>query len=315
MNDVTASFKSQISTQDKNAFKSPELLDHTREELELFSSLYAADVWATGVTLYAMLFGVLPFWGVDCDDQFKKILATRTMDRVECPSDRSAEFVELLNWMLAPDPSSRKSCEECESAPWIQQYSDPSSETFMKTVSTSVIKIPSRKAVSNATSNISNDSSKSDVHVTEDLLQIGAHSCEVLKLSKPVWCGICETFICCLSSTALKCTVCGDVYHDKCFQQNSPQSCTRVLLATPQKSSAIGFSTPIISSRHGEAIAVDGHMWYPKFCTKPTSCGYCKQFIWGVTEALQDALKCSECKVTGHKMCCLSHEGLCTGGF
>jgi serine/threonine protein kinase len=205
------------------AFWAPEMCDDeddedTDDEEEVFYSAYAADVWAAGVTLYAMLFGVLPFWGVDCDDQFKKILATRTMDRVECPSDRSAEFVELLNWMLAPDPSNRKSCEECESAPWIQLYSNPELEKSLKHAS-------SMKVDSISKSHLDVDGTdpealqSTDKEEEPEIILRNGHEWHSKYLTKPTWCRYCSSFIWGVTKemqNSMKCKCCRVTAHRKC---------------------------------------------------------------------------------------------------
>lgn len=57
-----------------------------------------------------------------------------------------------------------------------------------------------------------------------------------------------------------------------------------------------------------------GHQWRSKFLNKPTWCKMCSSFIWGVTKQQQCAFKCSRCKITAHRNCCLAYNELeCTG--
>jgi serine/threonine protein kinase len=201
------------------AFWAPEMCMMTASSGDDYYSAYAADVWAAGVTLYAMLFGVLPFWGVDCDDQFKKILATRTMDRVECPSDRSAEFVELLNWMLAPDPSSRKSCVECESAPWIQLYSNPELEKSLKHASS--LKVDKLDIDYSTVTTI--DSGDLEDTIAEIIMHNG-HEWRSKYLTKPTWCPFCKSFIWGVTKemqNCMKCNLCWTSAHRNCCLENS----------------------------------------------------------------------------------------------
>ena len=61
------------------------------------------DIWSSGVTLYAMLVGFLPFEDPNIGLLFKKIL----LGQFEIPNHLSANAVHLLNLILNTDPNGR----------------------------------------------------------------------------------------------------------------------------------------------------------------------------------------------------------------
>jgi hypothetical protein len=52
-----------------------------------------------------------------------------------------------------------------------------------------------------------------------------------------------------------------------------------------------------------------GHAWKAKYCSTPTWCHICKQFIKGLSINQQHAFKCTNCNIIGHRDCC--HEFCC----
>ncbi|KAK8815858.1 hypothetical protein WA538_004981, partial [Blastocystis sp. DL] len=80
---------------------------------------YAADIWALGVTLFAMVVGRLPLFNPDCiafmDDLMDK--------EIEIPTNLSADLQDLLRRFLEKDPSKRISIDEILAHPWLQGYS------------------------------------------------------------------------------------------------------------------------------------------------------------------------------------------------
>lgn len=115
------------------------------------------------------------------------------------------------------------------------------------------------------------------------------HNCVRVAADRPLWCSACSTFVCCLTEVPFVCLSCGDVYHSTCFEGG------RVPCIMSQKNCTVE-----------DVVEVQGHTWRPKYCSKPTKCGICKEFIWGVKFEQQEAMKCSSCKITGHRKCCLS---------
>jgi serine/threonine protein kinase len=87
---------------------------------------YAADLWAVGVILLAMLFGneaifVAPvpedriFQQISVHGQLKEFAATRTAV-VPCPSD---DALDLLQHLLLCDPQDRPTLAEVKQYPWL----------------------------------------------------------------------------------------------------------------------------------------------------------------------------------------------------
>lgn len=55
-----------------------------------------------------------------------------------------------------------------------------------------------------------------------------------------------------------------------------------------------------------------GHSWVQnEFLTKPTWCGLCETFIYGITRDLQNAFHCQNCHVIAHKKCCYDPSKAC----
>jgi hypothetical protein len=56
-----------------------------------------------------------------------------------------------------------------------------------------------------------------------------------------------------------------------------------------------------------------GHSWIPSiFLSKPTWCGLCETFIYGITRDQQNAFYCSHCHITCHKKCCFDPSKSCS---
>lgn len=45
------------------------------------------------------------------------------------------------------------------------------------------------------------------------------------------------------------------------------------------------------------------HIFVKEYCSSPTNCSVCKQFIWGITKKQQKAYKCTQCKGFSHSKC------------
>src|SRR3990167_3897756 len=80
------------------------------------------DIWSSGITLFAMLCGYLPFDEESKDVLYEKILACK----ISIPSHVSIEASELLKKLLSRDPAKRPSAEEILSHPWLKRH--PASE-------------------------------------------------------------------------------------------------------------------------------------------------------------------------------------------
>jgi len=94
------------------AFQAPECLNDSDDYK---FSLFPTDIWALGVTIYQLKYGVLPFFSRNDEELTKKIKE----DPIELPKDEDENLVDLLRKMLAKDPKKRITVEQLCSHPWI----------------------------------------------------------------------------------------------------------------------------------------------------------------------------------------------------
>lgn len=83
----------------------------------------AADLWSSGVTLYAMVCGYLPFEHTDAGLLYRRILK----GEFEIPSFLSIEAVQILKGLLTVDPAKRLTIEQVKRLPWLMQHSQTTS--------------------------------------------------------------------------------------------------------------------------------------------------------------------------------------------
>lgn len=76
------------------------------------------DIWSSGITLFAMLCGYLPFDEESKEVLYEKILACK----IAIPSHVSLEASELLKKLLNRDPAKRPSAEDILSHPWLKRH-------------------------------------------------------------------------------------------------------------------------------------------------------------------------------------------------
>mmetsp|Transcript_43813 Transcript_43813/g.78812 ORF Transcript_43813/g.78812 Transcript_43813/m.78812 type:complete len:666 (-) Transcript_43813:1023-3020(-) len=98
-------------------FMAPELI---KGEVESDKSLAAVDVWALGVTVYAMAFGYLPFLASDLDSLNKLILGSEPVypQSIEGgPVD--PRLVDLLQALMQKDPKERLTCQQILEHPYV----------------------------------------------------------------------------------------------------------------------------------------------------------------------------------------------------
>ena len=93
-------------------FMAPESLDEGGTAFEPFG----CDVWALGVTLHAMLFGTLPFWGDGVDELFAAISAGT---EAGLSTHAHAGATALLQGLLRPNPALRLRVQDRYAWPWV----------------------------------------------------------------------------------------------------------------------------------------------------------------------------------------------------
>eukprot|EP01138_Halocafeteria_seosinensis_P008038 gb/GECG01008214.1/.p1 GENE.gb/GECG01008214.1/~~gb/GECG01008214.1/.p1 ORF type:complete len:480 (+),score=77.92 gb/GECG01008214.1/:1-1440(+) len=83
----------------------------------------AADMWALGCTLYAMVFGTLPF-GADAEGPIELFDAIEQDSLPEWPKDVSDDLKDMLSQLLAKSPSERLTVDGVLSHPWLKQVQE-----------------------------------------------------------------------------------------------------------------------------------------------------------------------------------------------
>jgi 5'-AMP-activated protein kinase catalytic alpha subunit len=78
-----------------------------------YNGLYV-DIWSSGIILYAMVFGFLPFDEPDTDVLYKKI----TEGKYSIPHNASDRFKDFIKRILTTDPSKRIGLDGIKNHPW-----------------------------------------------------------------------------------------------------------------------------------------------------------------------------------------------------
>lgn len=76
-----------------------------------------SDIWSSGVVLFAMVCGYLPFEDPKTSNLYKKILSAD----YQIPKFVSAECADLLTRILNTNPDARFSVAEIRDHPWFKQ--------------------------------------------------------------------------------------------------------------------------------------------------------------------------------------------------
>jgi serine/threonine protein kinase len=238
-------------------FWAPEVCDDNSDDGAEFSA-YIADVWAAGVVLYTMIFGVMPFWHEEPECLFNQILETKTTEfSPPYPDGISEDYQELLEAMMNPDPSMRPSFEVCESFEWLQKQSNMENENKLHAASKVLIsnkelsfsytpgdafylaehhdentdtsdgsqKRPLYKKSSSVFSAPEEDAHLTPEEVMEKMLppeDNNGHEWKSKFLNKPTFCKICNSFVWGLTEEqqgAYKCKCCKTTGHRHCCRK------------------------------------------------------------------------------------------------
>ena len=76
-----------------------------------------SDIWSSGVVLYAMVCGFLPFEDPKTSNLYKKILA----GDYKIPKFLSQDCAHFISKILNTDPEKRYGIEEIRAHPWFKQ--------------------------------------------------------------------------------------------------------------------------------------------------------------------------------------------------
>ena len=87
---------------------------------------FKIDIWATGIILFAMLCGFLPFDHKDNDKLFLKILECK----IQYPKEMGKEAKDLIKRILVPDPRKRITIEEIKKHPFYLKGQDIFEKNF-----------------------------------------------------------------------------------------------------------------------------------------------------------------------------------------
>jgi hypothetical protein len=290
-------------------------------------SAFKADIWATGVILFAMVFGKPPFWDSDPGVLLEQILATTQSDSCfEYPAEVSitAPLQQLLEQLFHSSSALRPSFTICRGMDWLQPFANEfltkesvSTSAGSSSSSSTLTPTPGNAKYKSETSEDrtkkqSAKEAKKEKKIAEKklkhkLIDSNGHFWVPKYFNKPTWCPICDDFIFGLTKDmqkSYKCRECKTAGHLKCvINYNSHVACTKSTNSCHADKASM---MPKISHTYNpEPVPnVGGHVWRKVYLKAPTWCKVCNSFIYGVTKEQQNAFRCLLCKTIGHRNCC-----------
>ncbi|OQR93345.1 protein kinase [Achlya hypogyna] len=91
-------------------------------------SAFVADIWALGITLYAMLFGSLPYYSSEVTELFEMIQNNPVVLPVK--EDVHPALCSLLRGLLEKAPAKRLTIQQLKAHPWVNEGYESQSKAF-----------------------------------------------------------------------------------------------------------------------------------------------------------------------------------------